>query len=73
MEFFERFLSKKEKQPEVLDSHDQVDPAAELEAINQRLSELNLAEDTEDTRDEIRRLRTKKENLENPVTDWGQK
>ncbi len=73
MEFFERFLSKKEKQPEVLDSHAEVDPAVELADVNKRIEELKMEEDSDDVRKELRRLYARKENLENPVTDWSQK
>lgn len=63
----------KQEKPTVLDSHDQVDPAVELADIKERLLALESAEDSDDTREERRVLEARKENLENPVTDWGQK
>lgn len=60
-----------QEQPQILDSHDQVDPRVELEAINKRIAELVSGEDTNDSREELRVLNEKKVNLEDTIAKMG--
>ena len=61
----------KQEKPQVLDSHEEVNTQVELDAVNKRIAELNMVEDSDDVREELRKLHARKENLGNPVRDWS--